>query len=205
MDEYLEKLSADAYKRELEQEENVVRSLPFIAAIASVTLLVLREFGDGLPPPDGSFAALALHGLMVGIGLTFLYVFVFLFMALRSRRYRYPIDELEIRRIADELIDYYANEDLSGGEADDAALRDLRRQMIEQFSAAATNNRQQNELRHAARSKAFNGLILGVALSLMFVGTIYILEMTNAPSGKARPDFAQMEVLHGDPDRADDN
>ena len=27
---------------------------PFIAAIASVTLLVLREFGDGLPPPDGS-------------------------------------------------------------------------------------------------------------------------------------------------------
>lgn len=54
MDEYLEKLFADAYKRELEQEENVVRSLPFIAAIASVTLPVLREFGDGLRPLDGA-------------------------------------------------------------------------------------------------------------------------------------------------------
>lgn len=183
MDEYLEKLFAEAYERELEQEENVVRSLPFIAAIASVTLLVLREFGDGLPPPDGSLAALALHGLMVGIGLTFLYVFVFLFIALRSRSYRYPIDEPEIRRTADELIDFYTNEGLPGAEADDAALRDLRRQMIEQFAAAATNNRRQNELRHAARSKAFNGLILGVALSLMFVATIYIMGMTTATSG----------------------
>jgi hypothetical protein len=49
MEAYLEKLFAEACRQEVEQEENVVRSLQIMAAIASVTLLVLREFGDGAP------------------------------------------------------------------------------------------------------------------------------------------------------------
>ncbi len=52
MDEYLEKLFAEAYRREIEQEETVIRSLPFIAAIASVIVAVLRDIGSELPPPD---------------------------------------------------------------------------------------------------------------------------------------------------------
>ena len=179
MAEYLERLFADSFKRELEQEENVVRSLPVIAAIASITLLVLREFGDGLPPIDGSALAYFLHGLLVAVGLVFLYVFVFLFVALRSRNYRSPIDEPQIRRTAEELVDFYTNEGLAPTDADAAACRDIREQLIEQFAAAATTNRRHNELRHTARSSAFNGLILGLALSLMFVGTIYIIEVVN--------------------------
>ena len=201
MDDYLEKLFADSFKREVEQEENVVRSLPFIAAIASVTLLVLREFGDGLPPLDGSGPAVFLHGLLVSIGLVFLYVFAFLFVAVRSRNYRYPIDEPEIRRIAEELVDFYTNEGLSPVDADAAACRDLKEQMIGQFAAVATNNRQQNELRHAARSSAFNGLILALALSLMFVGTIYIMDVTKTAIDGAPPDRATVEAVDGSPDR----
>jgi energy-coupling factor transporter transmembrane protein EcfT len=204
MDEYLEKLFADAYKREVEQEENVVRSLPFIAAIASVTLLVLREFGAGLPLIDGSGLANFLHGLLVAVGLVFLYVFVFLFIALRSRNYRYPIDEPQIRRIAEDLVDFYTNEGLAPAEADAAACRDLREQMIEQFAAAATNNRRQNELRHAARSNAFNGLILALALSLMFVGIIYIMDVVSTATV---PDLGapQAEGVNGSPDRPTDH
>jgi hypothetical protein len=39
----------------------------------------------------------------------------------------------------------------------------------------------------------------------MFVATIYIIETSIATSGQARPDLAQAEVVHGDPDRADDD
>lgn len=204
MDDYLEKLFADAYKREVEQEENVVRSLPFIAAIASVTLLVLREFGDGLTPLDGSITAYFLHGLLVAVGLLFLYVFVFLFIALRSRNYRYPIDEPQIRRIAEELVDFYTNEGLAPADADAAACRDLREQMIEQFAAAATNNRRQNELRHTARSSAFNGLILALALSLMFVATIYIMEVRNSATWSDLGG-SPAESVDGSPDRPIDH
>jgi hypothetical protein len=50
--EYLETLVADSYKRELDQEENVVRSLPFAAAalaVVSTIMVVIRAmFRPGL-------------------------------------------------------------------------------------------------------------------------------------------------------------
>jgi hypothetical protein len=71
MDDYLERLFAEAYRQEVEQEENVVRSLPIIAAIASATLLVPREFGDGVPRFDWCPFAFLEHGLIITIGAAF--------------------------------------------------------------------------------------------------------------------------------------
>ncbi len=180
MDEYLERLFADAYKRELEQEENVVRSLPIIAAIASVTLLVLREFGDGVPRFDWTLLAFVLHGLIVAIGGAFLYVLFFLFVALRPRQYRHPDDEIDIRSVAEATFEYYQTESKSAEEAEAIALHAIRQQMIEQFAAAATNNREQNMRRQRARSKAFNGLVAALALAFLLVGTIYLAKTLDA-------------------------
>jgi hypothetical protein len=176
VDEYLEKLFAEAYARELEHEENVVRSLPIIAAIASITLLVLREFGDGVPPFDGSFLAFVVHGLIIAIGAAFLYVLVFLFVALRPRRYEHPDDADDIRRVAEEMLDFYHNEGFAGDAAEAMAVRDVRQQMIEQLARAATINREHNLQRQRARSKAFNGLVAALALAFVLVGTIYVAE-----------------------------
>lgn len=180
MDDYLEKLFADAYGREVEQEENIVRSLPIIAAIASVTLLVLREFGDGVPPFDWSIFAFVVHGLIIAIGASFLYVLAFLFVALRPRQYEHPKNTLAIRAIADEIVDFYELQGLDGEAAEAMALRDLRQQMIDQFAFAAANNREQNRQRQSARSRAFNGLVAALALAFVLVGTIYWVETMNA-------------------------
>ncbi len=180
MDDYLEKLFADAYGREVEQEENIVRSLPIIAAIASVTLLVLREFGDGIPGFDWSPLAFLLHGLIIAIGATFLYVLVFLFVALRPRQYEHPKNTLAIRAIADGIVDFYELEGLDGESAEAMALHDLRQQMIDQFAFAAANNREQNRQRQRARSRAFNGLVAALTLAFVLVGTIYSVQITNA-------------------------
>ena len=192
MDDYLEKLFADAYGREVEQEENIVRSLPIIAAIASVTLLVLREFGDGVPPFDWSIFAFVVHGLIIAIGASFLYVLVFLFVALRPRQYEHPDDADDIRSVAEETLDFYLNEGLAGDAADAMALRDVRQQMIEQFARSATNNREQNMQRQRARSRAFNGLVAALALAFVLVGTIYSVETSSAASratvGAATPE-----------------
>jgi uncharacterized membrane protein len=176
MDEYLEKLFAEAYARELEHEENVVRSLSIIAAIASITLLVLREFGDGVPPFDWTILAFVGHGLIIAIGAAFLYVLVFLFVALRPRRYEHPDDADDIRRVAEEMLDFYHNEGFAGDAGEAMAVRDVRQQMIEQLARAATNNREHNLQRQRARSKAFNGLVAALALAFVLVGTIYLAE-----------------------------
>ena len=192
MDDYLEKLFADAYGREVEQEENIVRSLPIIAAIASITLLVLREFGDGVPAFDWSILAFVVHGLIIAIGASFLYVLVFLFVALRPRQYEHPDDADDIRSVAEETLDFYLNEGLAGDAADAMALRDVRQQMIEQFARSATNNREQNMQRQRARSRAFNGLVAALALAFVLVGTIYSVETSSAASratvGAATPE-----------------
>jgi len=185
MDEYLEKLFAEAYAREVEQEENVVRSLPIIAAIASVTLLVLREFGDGVPVFDWSPLAFLVHGLIIAIGATFLYVLVFLFVALRPRQYEHPDDADDIRSVAERTLDFYQNEALDAETAEAMALRDVRQQMIEQLARAATNNREQNIERQRARSRAFNGLVAALALAFVLVGTIYSVETLSVASRAA--------------------
>ena len=180
MDDYLEKLFADAYAREVEQEENIVRSLPIIAAIASVILLVLREFGDGVPGFDWSLLAFVVHGLIIAIGATFLYVLAFLFVALRPRQYEHPKNTLAIRTIADEIVDFYELEGLDSEAAEAMALHDLRQQMIDQFAFAAANNREQNRQRQRARSRAFNGLVAALTLAFVLVGTIYSVQIMNA-------------------------
>lgn len=185
MDDYLEKLFAEAYRQEVEQEESVVRSLPIIAAIASVTLLVLREFGDGVPRFDWSPLAFVIHGLIITIGAAFLYVLVFLFVALRPRRYVHPDDATAIRSVAEELLDFYQNEGLGAAEAETMAMRDTRQQMIEQFASASTNNREQNMQRQRARSKAFNGLVAALALAFLLVGTIYWSDTLSAAARAA--------------------
>jgi len=186
MDAYLEQLFAEAYEREIEQEENVVRSLSIIAAIASVTLLVLREFGDGVPPFDWSPWAWVIHGLIVAIGVAFFYVLVFLFVALRPRRYEQPRNPLAIRASAEELVAFYENEGIEAGEAEGMALRDLRQEMIEQLALVATNNRRHNLARQRARSRAFNGLVMALALAFALVGTIYFEETVIAAGRQER-------------------
>ena len=192
MDDYLEKLFADAYRREVEQEENVVRSLPIIAAIASITLLVLREFGDGVPAFDWSVLAFVVHSLILLIGAAFLYVLFFLFVALRPRRYEHPDDEIDIRSVAEATLEHYQNEGKSAEVAEAIALRGIRRQMIEQFASAATNNREQNLRRQRARSEAFNGLVAALALAFVLVGTIYTAE-TLAAAAQTNPATAARE------------
>lgn len=183
MDEYLEKLFADAYKRELEQEESIVRSLPFIAALAGVALLALREFAGVIPAFDGSWRAFAVHGLLVGIGLTFAYVVFHLFLAVGRRGYQYTKDEVAIRRTADELLDFYQSEGLPAEEAERYARQELRAAMIEQWASCASNNRRQNAKRQVASGRAFNGLIAALALALLFIGTTYIMSIIEKADG----------------------
>jgi hypothetical protein len=51
LNEYLEKLGADSYKREIDQEENVVRSLPFAATFLVLLASVLAFIADYIPLP----------------------------------------------------------------------------------------------------------------------------------------------------------
>ncbi len=48
---YLERTLADSYRKEIDQEENVWRSLPFFAATLALQLAALFQIIDKLPDP----------------------------------------------------------------------------------------------------------------------------------------------------------
>ena len=177
MDEYLEKLFAEAYKRELEQEETVIRSLPFIAAAAAIIVAVLRAIGSELPGWRWQLEPLAVHVLLILSGVSLVYAGWFVFQALRRRPFRYPRGEAEIRAISAQMVAYHRQAGLAPEAAEAAALLDLRREMINQYAVCAENNRRQNEARQAARTQAFHGLIgaffFVVVLSALSICKLY--------------------------------
>ena len=174
MDEYLEKLFADAFKREVEQEETVVRSLPFIAAAAAIIVAVIREIGRDAPTWSWTPQAVVLHGLLVLSGLSLVYTGWFVFQALRRRPFRYPRGESEIRETAERLVDFHIQEGLAVPAAETEALADLRREMIAQYALCAENNRRQNETRQASRTRAFHGLMAASLFATLLVTTTYL-------------------------------
>lgn len=107
MDAYLERLFAESFKREVEQEETVIRSLPCIAAAAAIIVAVIREVSSELTAWSWDQLTITLHALLILSGGAFAWTGWFVFQALRRRPFRYPRGESEIRETARRLIGYH--------------------------------------------------------------------------------------------------
>ena len=108
LSEYAEKIVTDGFKRQLDQEENAVRSLPFIIAGASFVGTLLRMLHPKLCKfnPHGPFSILlyADAWLMAAAMIGILYG---LFAMIRPHRYEYPMDELAFLQYVRDLDDDY--------------------------------------------------------------------------------------------------
>jgi len=74
---YIEKTLADSYRKEIDQEENVWRSLPFFAATIALQLAALFQMIDKLPDPatqagKWSVFFLGLAGFLTVVSLCYL-------------------------------------------------------------------------------------------------------------------------------------
>src|SRR5271169_5475947 len=105
--QYLEILVAESYKRELDQEENVVRSLPFAAAalaVTSTTILVIRAY---IPAEAIGFYPIAVWALLIGFGISIAPALWFLFLAVAPKRLQYLSPANELYSYVNDLRNYY--------------------------------------------------------------------------------------------------
>lgn len=166
-EEYLEKYFADAYKRELDKEENVVRSLPMFAAALAFVAASLGSVHGSLPKlacapfPLTIWAILVLLLCCVGIA------FVYLFKIVRFNAFHYVPREDEMATYARQLRDHYAAEGMQEG--DEAVVADLRRHLIETLSKAVVNNRGVLHRKEIARGRAVQALSASIALTFVLV------------------------------------
>ena len=95
-DEYVEKVVTDSYKRELDQEENVVRSLPFFATSLGILATALGLARTAIGPFALSGIQLAIYTTLALTAVSILLVLAFLVQAIRPRDFKNPMTEQDL-------------------------------------------------------------------------------------------------------------
>jgi hypothetical protein len=182
---HIERTLADAYRKEIDQEENVWRSLPFFAATLALELAAVFRLVNHLPPPGtpAGWISLALLGVT---GLLMVAALALLAACIAPTRFRYVSKEPLLLRYTDELIAAEQAPENQVRVAPVDALAVLKRELAHQYAVATDHNRGINKRRELLR--AFAGLaVVGSVLSILLLVAVafgyYIPKLSDTGDG----------------------
>ena len=167
---HIERTLADSYRKEIDQEENVWRSLPFFAATLALELAALFQLVARLPPLGTWLGNVSLALLIVG-GTLVVTALCLLGAAIFATRFRYVSREPLLLRYTEDLISAeQASEGLEQGDRLDA-LAALKRELAHQYAVATDHNRRINKRRELLR--AYAGIaVIGSVLTILLLVTV---------------------------------
>lgn len=181
-DEYVESIIADGFDREIDQEENIVRSLSFCATSLGILAAALSLALPTLCPPAWEVFAVATYGLLVTLASSVLVVLFYLFRSVWPRQVAYPISAIALLSYADSLRAYYGNADAAPEIVEAAIVADIRETRIKQTAQATQWNRKRNLPRLCARDRAITVLVFSVFLAFVLLGVIFVRDAVS-PGG----------------------
>lgn len=173
MDEFLEKVFEAAFKRESEQDENIVRSLPFFVAALGLVLAIFSQVAVRMPPvgTPSSFCLYLFFGSATALFLNILWC---LFQLVRARDFKLPPNEEKLLEWANSLQQFHKTGNRTRKAAEDLAIADVRRRLVEAYAEAAVDNRKSNRHKFRYRAQGFMGLVLLMVLASASVGVIFL-------------------------------
>jgi hypothetical protein len=187
--DHLEKTFADAYRKEIDQEENVWRSLPFFAATLALQLAALaqvREWAGGIA---GSmfWAALA---LLVAAAAATLAALAFLALSVWPADYRRVAREPAFRDYAERVreAEALAQPSASPQAVAETALRVVKAALVEQYALAVDSNRVVNERRAKWRTRAGLATLASVFAVLVLVALVVVSNVHGHGQGHVAAD-----------------
>lgn len=183
--EYLEKMLAENYQREIEQEENVVRSLPFVAAALAVLVTIASFVKSYIPAYSTNAYTISIYVLVFSFSGAVLLVIWFLLVAVYPRHFLYLASSQELYNYVENLRDYYNQLGTPPDDAQTLIVEDVRIFMIEQYTLGSTQNQANNVARGAARSRAFTSLVLALGLAFLIAAIISVHEATKGNDSAA--------------------
>jgi hypothetical protein len=178
--DHIEKTLADAYRKEIDQEENVWRSLPFFAATLALQLAALFQIFDKLPTRFTLFwwVALAFSGVA---GISTIIALIFLSISIFPAKFRYIAPEPELLDYAEGLDQ---DEKRSAGNAQTApidSLAILKAALARQYAVGTHHNRQINQRRALRRSVAGLATLVSVFGTLALAVTVVVTYISKTP------------------------
>ena len=175
--DHLEKLLADSYRKEIEQEENIWRSLPFFVASLALQIAALGQIDTGWQQAEGWGRGVIVAGSLVVVLATVLSI-GFLAGSIYWGRFRYIATEPHWLDYATGLERDEAEAVAQGRTFD--ALAALKRALAEQYAGATDSNRRINRRRTRLRSVSGLTMLISVLATLTLVGWTrfpYIVDM----------------------------
>jgi hypothetical protein len=210
--EHLEKLFADAYKREIDQEENVPRTLPFFATALGTILATIGLTRSSLPPiEDGVWGPVILALMCTSLAAT-IAVVVMIWCATRQQEYPTPARETSLLEFANDTAAYCVATGVD--QPDQSPLMYLRRTVLVQLATATEASRRNNLRRGNFRFLAFQCLTVGLLSTILGLSLILVNGTLNggsngtahagsdergASSGSERPVRPDAETSPGTP------
>lgn len=165
---HIEKTLTDSYRKEIDQEENIWRSLPFFAATLALQLATLFQLIERLPPPGTLWGTVAL-GLLIPSVLFSFAALSFRAASISPAKFRYIAKDTDLLDYALELIkDGQDLANLAQAEPIDPLIV-LKGTLARQYAVATDHNRQINKRREGRRSIAGLATIAAVLSTLMLV------------------------------------
>jgi len=178
LQDFLEKYASDGFKRELDFDEAVWRSLPaFVTAIGLLAALLAYEFIHLATADWRNLTNLLGLGLTVCGALSTLAALWHLRFAIKTRRHRYPADEQIVRVVALGRLDELVKHGLTPEEAEAQALTETRKNYLDDIAAAASHNHGLNAAKLVARTKSARWLIIAAAFTLI-AGSVTVFLQT---------------------------
>ena len=148
---HVEKTFGDAYRKEIDQEENIWRSLPFFAATLAFQLATLFQMIERLPAKGPSYWET--RGLLTISSGSTIVALIFLAASIYPSEFRYVAPETEMLDYARGLDEDEAVARKSG-DASFCAEDELKKTLAQQYAVAALGNRRVNQRRALWRSIA---------------------------------------------------
>lgn len=167
---HIEKTIADAYRKEIEREENIWRSLPFFTATLAVEFTAIFQIADRLPALTGWTGWFSLVRL-IWCGLFALIALWLLALSVHPDKFNYVATEVSLLDYTEQLIRDEQELARQGSGDPFSAIVVLKTSLARQYAEATVYNRQVNRVRERSRSIAGLAIICSVLSTLLLVAT----------------------------------
>ena len=182
--DHIEKTLADAYRKEIDQEENVWRSLPFFAAtisfqIAAMSQVLLRLPKDGTGVWWDAVMSLIFGGLLIAVAVAFLAA------SIAPARFNYISDEpallLYAKGLNQDEMEAAAAASAASTTSSFDALAVLKNTLADQYAVATHHNRQINQRRAFRRSVAGLAIFASTGFNIYLIVRLMLNYIPHAP------------------------
>ena len=168
--DHIEKTLADAYRKEIDQEENIWRSLPFFAATLALELAAILQISGHLPPAGTATWWISIGSIAVA-GVASLTALGFLAGSIYPARFAYLAPGPELLEYALELDEIQRRTAASRGAEPIDALAELKEFLAHQYADAAHHNNRINRRRGLWRSIAGLATLVGILSIIALVAS----------------------------------